>query len=261
MTSVTVIGARGLVGSAFVRLLADVEVELRAVTRDNYAALAGRSSDVVIDAAGNSVKYLADQDPLGEFDRSVAHRVRTLTDFPAGLHVHVSSVDVYSDLSSRSATAEDAVIDLPGCSRYGFHKLLAEQYVRHAASRWLIVRLSGMVGPGLRKNPVFDILNARPLRIHPDSQYQFLHTRDVAAIVWSLAATGRSGEVFNVAGSGLISPRRIAQIVGRPLDLGALPPSISPRVVDINTDKLGRIVELPSTERTIAEFVAETRLP
>ena len=31
-------------------------------------------------------------------------------------------------------------------------------YRRHAP-RWLIVRLAGMVGPGLKKNPVFDVLH------------------------------------------------------------------------------------------------------
>src|SRR2546428_7213824 len=121
MKRVTVIGARGFVGSAFVRLLTGADVELRQVTRVNYAEFAGETSDIVIDASGNSAKYLADRDPVAEFDRSATHRLRTLCDFPAALHVHLSSVDVYHDLTSQRTTTEDFPIDIELCSRYGAH--------------------------------------------------------------------------------------------------------------------------------------------
>jgi nucleoside-diphosphate-sugar epimerase len=61
LTRVTVIGAAGFVGSAFLehlRALADTEVV--AVTRGTYAQHRGRPSDVVVDCAGNSRKYLAE---------------------------------------------------------------------------------------------------------------------------------------------------------------------------------------------------------
>ena len=101
---VTVIGAGGFVGSAFVRHLAGRGIEAVQVTRETYARLAGSESDVVIDAAANSRKVLAESAPFEEFDQSVSHRVRTLRDFPAELHVHVSSVDVYVDLASSATT-------------------------------------------------------------------------------------------------------------------------------------------------------------
>src|SRR5689334_8921941 len=97
---VTLIGAGGFVGSAFARDLGRRDVELLPVTRSNYDHHAGLSSDVVIDAAGNSKKFLAEDRPFDEFDLSVAHRLRTLRDFPARLHIHISSVDVYDDLTS-----------------------------------------------------------------------------------------------------------------------------------------------------------------
>ena len=52
---------------------------------------------MVIEAACNAKKFLADDDPFSEFDLSVTHRLRTLRDFPTALHVHLSSVDVYAD--------------------------------------------------------------------------------------------------------------------------------------------------------------------
>jgi nucleoside-diphosphate-sugar epimerase len=252
---VVVIGAQGFVGSAFVRLLSRPGIELVAVTRRNYASCAGPRSDVVIDVAGNSKKFLAEARPVEEFEPSVMHRLRTLHDFPADLHVHISSVDVYSDLSSPATTRESSPIDLAKVSNYGFHKILAEQLARHYAPRWLIARLAGMVGEGLRKNPVFDILNGHPLRIHPESQYQFMNTDDVATVVWRLVEAGTAGEIFNICGAGLISPREIAALAGRPLDLSQLPSDSSPRIVDASIEKIEGTALMPQTKETMAAFL------
>ena len=255
---VTLIGAQGFVGSAFARFLRRrAGVELIEVTRQNYASATGNPSDVVIEAACNSRKYLADQQPAAEFDSSVSHRLRTLHDFPAALHLQISSVDVYNDLASDKTTREDVAIDPAKVSHYGLHKLLAEALVRHYASRWLIVRLAGMVGPGLRKNPVFDILNGQSLRIHPDSQYQFMHTDDVARIVWGLVETGQAGDVFNVCGDGLISPRRIAELASRSLNLSLLSSDVAPRVVNANIEKIRRLAAVPRSEDTVRGFLRE----
>jgi len=255
---VTVIGARGFVGSAFVSYLAGRHgIELVEVARSNYAQMAGRRSDVVIEAACNSRKYLAESQPHEDFGLSVTHRLHTLRDFPAGLHVHISSVDIYSDLTSPEATRESSPIDLAAVSHYGFHKLLAEQLVQHYADRWLIVRLAGMVGPGLRKNPVYDILHRRPLRIHPDSQYQFMATNDVARIVWQLVGAGVYGEIFNVCGDGLISPAEIARLARRELDLSMLHPLAQPRIVNINNEKIKQITPITGTRQAVASFVSD----
>lgn len=262
MTTVTVIGAEGFVGSAFVRHLSTIAgVELRTVTRHDYAHKRGPSSDVTIDCAGNSRKYLADERPIEDFDLSVAHRLRTLHDFPARRHLHVSSVDVYSDLTSPDTTREETPIDATRTSRYGFHKWLAEELVRHYCSGCLIVRLAGMVGPGLRKNPVHDVLHGKPLRIHPDSQYQFLHTTAVATMAWSLIEHGGEHEVVNICGEGLISPREIARMAGVKVDLSLLAADAAPRIVNVDTRRLKADMkgELPSTRRTIEEFVGEWR--
>ena len=137
-------------------------------------------------------------------------------------------------------------IDVCRISNYGLHKLLAEELVRHYASRWLIVRLAGMVGPELRKNPVFDVLNHQPLRIHPDSQYQFAATDLIAERVWRLMEAGEADQVFNVCGRGLVSPRQIAGLAGRKLDLSRLGPDARPRVVNVNIGKVSRRFEMPS---------------
>lgn len=255
MLSVTIIGAEGFVGSAFARYLRGRDVELRTVTRKNYNEFAGRASDVLIEAACNSKKFLSDKEPLAEFDLSVRHRLQTLLDFPADFHLHISSVDVYSDLTKPETTSENAEIDIRESSHYGFNKLLAEQLIQHHTKRWLIFRLAGMVGDNLRKNPIFDILSDKPIFIHPDSQYQFLPTDQVAQIAWNLFEKGIESEIFNLCGDGLISPREIAEIAGCDLIKSEESRNSAPRIVNINIEKIKNLVEIPSSRQTVAEFV------
>lgn len=253
---VVIIGSQGFVGSAFVRYLQQQPgIQVVEVTRTSYAQYQGVASDIVIEAACNSKKYWAEENPVTEFDASVNHRLKTLQDFPAAFHIHLSSVDVYSDLASPETTTEDSPIDLATASHYGFHKLLAEQLVQHYAPNWLIIRLAGMVGQGLRKNPVYDILQGQPLRIHPESQYQFMGTDQVAQLVWRLAEQGIRQEVLNLCGDGLISPAEIAQMSQRSLDLSLLKPDVKPRIVHINTCKIQQFFPLPSTQSAIAHFL------
>src|SRR4051812_45776147 len=58
---VILVGANGFVGSAFKRLLPALGHELIPVTRENYEAMAGTAADVVIEAAGNSRKFFAEE--------------------------------------------------------------------------------------------------------------------------------------------------------------------------------------------------------
>ncbi len=256
MITATVIGAHGFVGSAFVRLLSGKKgVTLRAVSRDTYAQFSGQHSDIVIDASGNSKKFLAERDPAEDFQLSVTHRLKTLRDFPADYHLHVSSADVYSDLTSHETTREETPIDFAQQSHYGFNKLLAEQLVRHHAKRWLILRLAGMVGAGLRKNPVFDILNGHPLFIHPDSQYQFMLTDEVASIAMGLFEAGAAAEIINVCGDGLISPAEIASLAGRPVEVSPEAAAAKPRIVNISVGKIKQRFPVTSSRDCIARFL------
>lgn len=258
MRKVTVIGAEGFVGSAFTRYLGQQpDVELRPVTRKNYADFVGSESDVVIEVSGNSKKFLAEKEPLRDFELSVTHRLKTLLDFPAEFHIHISSVDVYSDLTKSETTRESSPIDVQQSSHYGFNKLLAEQLVQHHAKRWLIFRLAGMIGANLKKNPIFDILNQQPIFIHPDSQYQFMPTDEVARVVWDLFEQGISGEIFNLCGEGLISPREVAAIAKRELIQSDESRNSEPRVVNINVEKIKSFIELPKTHDSVSRFIKD----
>ncbi|MBN1270386.1 MAG: NAD(P)-dependent oxidoreductase [Kiritimatiellae bacterium] len=254
--SCAVIGGKGFVGSAVA-----AEAERRGhvvviIDLDNYDQFAGRSYDLLINANGNSKKFLAREDPRREFDLSVRSVMRALHDFRAGLYVHLSSIDVYNNVSDPVANAEDVVIDPARLSPYGFHKLMAEEMVRYYAPRWLILRMGGFVGPRLWKNSIHDLLKGAPLRVHPDSEYQYLYTRDLAAAALDLAASGREHEVFNVAGDGVMSLREAAVLVPG-YDCAALPEDLPRERYEVNIGKLQAERAMPCTRDTVAAFIGD----
>ena len=66
-----ILGGNGFVGSAFARLCRATGQEYVVLARDNYAAHRGRACSVLVNANGNSKKYLSNDEPLVDFDQSV----------------------------------------------------------------------------------------------------------------------------------------------------------------------------------------------
>jgi len=249
-----ILGGNGFVGSAYARVLAAQGREFTVITRDNYADLAGRACDVLINANGNSKKFLATQAPLDEFDASVRSVRASLVDFPCRTYVYLSTVDVYPDCSPATPTAETTPLDPATQSTYGFHKHLAEQCVRHSARAWLILRLGGFVGPGLWKNAIHDALQGGPLWLDPRSELQFLHTDQAAELALSLIDSACRGEVFNLCGRGVVSLAEVIEATGMtvPVRPG------SPRArYEVDISKLVSRVDVPQTRPTVLQFVRE----
>ena len=75
--------------------------------------------------------------------------------------VYLSSINVYPCVDNPRRNRETTTIDPAERAALGLHKHLAEQIVRRYAASWLICRLGGMVGAGMWKNSIFDILHDR----------------------------------------------------------------------------------------------------
>ncbi|MCC6449832.1 MAG: NAD-dependent epimerase/dehydratase family protein [Candidatus Aureabacteria bacterium] len=247
---ILILGARGFVGSAFCAACAEAGLEFRGVDLDDYDGARGARCDVLINADGNSKKYLAEEDPARDFRLSVLSVMDSISDFDFRRYLHISSVAVYPDPSDPRHTAEDAVLDPAAQSRYGFHKRLAEELVVKYCPDWLILRLGGMVGEGLRKGPVHDILTGAPLWVGTGSRFQFIHTRDVARIALRMLVEGCTQEIFNVWGRGTVT---LAEVRGRAGLAGEN--DLPAEVWDVNTDKAHRRFGLPSTEDTVRAFI------
>ena len=212
----------------------------------------GRRCDVLINAAGNSKKLLAAQDPMGDFDASVRSVRASVIDFKFDVFVQASTCDVYPDCSSPSLTAEDQPLDVAAESPYGFHKYLAEQCVRHGARQWLIIRFGGFVGPGLKKNAIFDIQNGGPLWLDPGSELQYMRTDEGAKIVLELLDREIRNDVFNVCGRGVVRLEEVIRWAGREVEVRPGSPKVR---YEVNTRKIANVVQTPETRTTVFEFV------
>lgn len=253
----TVIGGTGFVGCAISAEARRRNYETRVVTLDNYDDLAGTACDLCINANGNSKKFLAREDPPLDFDLSVRAVMRALHDFPAAMNVHLSSIDVYPDTCNPQHNSETSPIDMEALSPYGTHKYMAELLTRHYAKEWLIVRMGGFVGPGLWKNSIYDMLTGKPLYVHPDSAYQYLHTADFARLLFDLIEQPLSGQIVNTAGAGTIRLSEAAEWLGSPLQTQHS--DAVPEVYQVNIEYLQSMVDVPQTAETVHNFIQDVQ--
>ncbi len=145
------IGASGFVGSTLIKQ-ASFDFLYRST---NIESIDHNRFDNLFCAAAPAQKWIANREPLADrknIEALIAH-LKTIT---CNLFVLISTVDVFSDSDKAN---EDTSINEDGLHPYGLHRRQLEKFVENHFSNHLIVRLPGLVGPGLRKNVIFDFLN------------------------------------------------------------------------------------------------------
>lgn len=254
-----IIGGEGYVGSAYPRLFQRLGLEHRVITRANYADFVGQRCDVLINANGNSKKFMADRDPKWEFDASVRSVLHSIEDIKSDCYIHLSTGDVYPETHSPEVSLESQDIDSRRQSRYGLHKHMAEHLVRSLHPRWIVMRMGGFVGPGMLKNAVFDMLNEQPVWLTPGSELQFIGTDTAARLVWRLYENGVAQETVNLGARGVV---QIGDLHARLRAASPFAEQARQVRFEISTDKLARLTGevLPSSADEVeAFFQAEGR--
>jgi nucleoside-diphosphate-sugar epimerase len=170
----------------------------------------------------------------------------------------LSSGDVYPSQHSPEVTREESEIDPGSISRYGLHKLLAEQLVRGTCNRWLIIRMGGFVGPGLKKNAIFDMLHGDPVRLDPDSRLQFISTDTAAEHVWRIVEKGVYNTILNIGGQGMLRLRDLHAEISSASSFATGSPKI---VYELSLRKFEQLAgsALPGTEDEVRSFVNSVR--
>lgn len=145
------IGYTGFVGSTLLRQAAFDSL----FRSTNIGEIEGMTFDTVVCAGAPAQKWIANRDP--ETDRktieSLINRLKTIT---CKTFILISTVDVFQ---SPIGVDEETAVDDKGLHAYGLHRYLLEKFVASYFPNYLVVRLPGLVGPGLRKNVIFDFLN------------------------------------------------------------------------------------------------------
>ncbi len=246
---VGIIGYKGFVGSAFYKVFSQGN-EAVGIDRHNYQASKGGKFGLLINVNGNSSKRLADTEPEKDFEMNVASTLRFLHDFEFAHYLHISSVDVYNDLSSTGSSNEEAKIDSAKLSNYGLSKYIAELVTKKHAKSWMILRLGGMVGKNMAKGPAYDILKLGKLFISPSSKYQFINTFEVASIAKKLVEKGKWGQIYNIVGKGNISLEEFAKMA----KVNLSETGKQEQVFNISTEKIEKECKISSTPETVKRF-------
>lgn len=145
------IGYSGFVGGTLLK-----QVEFSSVYRStDISNIAGLSFDTVVCAGAPAQKWIANLDPEQDLQK-IEGLIGHLKSMQCRTFVLISTVDVFKD---SEGVDEATVVDETGLHAYGLHRRLLEKFVESHFERYLIVRLPGLVGPGLRKNVIFDFLN------------------------------------------------------------------------------------------------------
>lgn len=121
----------------------------------NIEEIRGHDFDLIVCAGAPAQKWLANRDPADDL-RKIMGLIECLRATEAKELILISTVDVFKD---PLGVDEDSVVDEDGLHTYGLHRRLLEKFVTSQFPRHLVVRLPGLVGPGLKKNVIYDFHN------------------------------------------------------------------------------------------------------
>lgn len=160
------IGYSGFVGSTLLKQ-ADFNQLYRST---NISEIEDQEFDIVVCAGAPAKKWLANRDPEGDRQK-IEGLISHLQTIKCQTFILISTVDVFK---KPIEVYEDSPVEESELHAYGLNRRLLEKFVEEQFANHLIVRLPGLVGPGLRKNVIFDFLNNNNLQnIESRSIFQF----------------------------------------------------------------------------------------
>ncbi|MBV4454529.1 MULTISPECIES: NAD(P)-dependent oxidoreductase [Pseudomonas] len=145
------IGFSGFVGGTLLRQAAFEHL----YRSTNIGEIENRHFDVVVCAGAPAKKWIANKDPEGDLQK-IEMLIARLKTISCKMFILISTVDVFKQ---PFGVDEDSIVAEEGLHAYGLHRRMLEVFVQDNFTNNLVVRLPGLVGPGLQKNVIFDFLN------------------------------------------------------------------------------------------------------
>jgi len=152
---IALIGYTGFVGS---NLLSQYDFT-DCYNSKNIQDIHGKDYDLCICAGVRAPKWIANEQPIKDLN-DIQDLMHHLSLSEIKTMVLISTVDVYPD---REDVDENTVIDESRLVPYGFNRRLLEKWVEQRYPEHLIVRLPGLLGQGIKKNFIRDILYPMPM--------------------------------------------------------------------------------------------------
>jgi len=160
------IGHSGFVGSTLKRQ----HQFTHAYRSTDIQDITGLDLDVVICAGAPAKKWVANQHPEEDW-ACIERLINILSTIKVRQFVLISTVDIFKH---PVGVDELSSVDVADLHPYGMHRRKLEQFVEQHFPSKLIVRLPGLVGPGLRKNVIYDFHHNNDLhKIDHRAVFQF----------------------------------------------------------------------------------------
>lgn len=162
------IGHTGFVGSTLLRQASFSH----GYNSKNFGEMKGQHFDLIVCAGVSSLKWVANQDPEADWEQ-IQKLIDVLATVQTDRFVLISTVDVYPvDFLRADEGAQFSETDkiIP----YGKNRLRLERWIANHFVDHCIVRLPGLFGVGLRKNPLYDLIHNNGVeKINPASVLQW----------------------------------------------------------------------------------------
>jgi len=159
LKKVGIVGAYGFFGNALCNNANCFDLNIVKITKNNYSSACSDKYDFLINAATPSGKYWSLNNPYSDFQQTV--------DLTANL-VYNWNYDKFIQISTMSAN------NIENYHPYGINKRVAEIITLFKKS--LVVRLGSLYGNGMKKGPLYDLLNTHKLYVDIKSEYNYLST-------------------------------------------------------------------------------------
>lgn len=251
-----IVGGNGVLGADLVSNLSST-FKVESINRDNYNSFAGEKCDVLINANGNSKRFWANKNRIEDFKASTLSVYNTLIDFKFNKYIYISSSDVYFDHGNPNFAKEELEVKSELLSPYGLHKYLSECIIKNSLSDYVILRSSLILGDNMRKGPIYDLLNNKPLFISSNSRLQMITTSEIANIVKSLIEKKVSNEVFNMGGIGAVDFGKMEEIAGK---YAVISSGAEKQVYEMNVKKLLSIFRIKTSIEYLTEYMYSKKI-
>jgi nucleoside-diphosphate-sugar epimerase len=193
---IAVLGSNGFIGSAVSCRLKEHH-EVVNITRDEYRHFLGSSYDVFVNCNGNSRKFWANNNQEEDFKLSVQSVYESLRDFRFKKYIYVSSMDVYVS------------------NTYGYHKKLAEGIISAVTHNYVFLRCSSVIGKGMKKGVVKDIMEEQPVFVSPESRIELITNTGIARVVEEAISMDIMSQAINVGSTTTTTVDEIATFFGK----------------------------------------------
>ena len=250
------IGGKGLVGSGFRRYFKKHKIKFKIITRDNKKKFFGKKCNTIIDCNGNGSKRKANNDPTFDFEASVKSVVENLNNIKFNKYIYISTVYTYRNLTNKKDTTEKCQKNSDSISPYGLNKRIAELYVKKLSPTYLIFRLPFIVGPGLKRNSVYDLTHNKKTYYTFNSQINWIHTDTIAKSIITILKKNIKNQIFNLASRDSITIDKVLELC----NLKKKDVISSKRTLEktyINCNKIKKYVPLSNSVDEVKKYISE----